>query len=158
MLTVTLSVSRIRPSPSASAGSPLAGFKRDRRRHGSGIAADISADDQDGADFGDGAAERGQEGGQQECAAERKQQHHAAKARQPVDSHEIGIFRPQRRCRAVHQCNHDRRCKDHLGPRSWRSAWSSSAAKARGPGRERRRPSTIDPTGGKPRNMDWRSR
>src|SRR5438067_733794 len=39
----------------------LAGLERDRGRHGAGEARDIAADDEDRADFGDGATERGQE-------------------------------------------------------------------------------------------------
>jgi hypothetical protein len=48
----------------------LARFQCNGRRHGSGITADIASDDDDRADFGNGAAERDEKGRQQRATSD----------------------------------------------------------------------------------------
>ena len=50
------------PKRQCQAEVALARLQRNRRRHGAGVAWDIAADDDDGADLGDGAAKHGEKG------------------------------------------------------------------------------------------------
>ena len=83
------------PSASAETQVAPAGIERDRGRHGAGVAADVAADDDDGPDFGDGAAKSRQKRGQQALARHAHQRDERAQTRGAIDQKAIAIGGPK---------------------------------------------------------------
>src|SRR5882724_11884986 len=92
----------------------LGGFQRDGRGHGAGEAVDVTADDDDGADFGSGAAEAGQQRDHEAEAALPDQCQHP---RERTDIHRVElvtVFGPQILDGLSRQRRDDRRHQDGL--------------------------------------------
>src|SRR5690606_21246732 len=91
-----------------------AGFQRDGRGHRARVAGDIAADDDDGADLGDGTAETGQYRGAEAVASVPDQRRHGTKRRQAEGAHLFLVFAPQVGDNLPAQRRNDGRDEDDL--------------------------------------------
>ena len=92
----------------------LRGFQRDRRRHCAGEAFDIAADDDDRADFRRGAAEAGQQRGDQREAGVPDQRGDAAGGPDIHRGELVAVFEPEIFDGLTRQRGDDRRDQDRL--------------------------------------------
>ena len=146
----------------------LARLEHDRRRHGAGVARDVAAHDQHGADLGDRAAKAGQDSGENGAPCNRKQHPDRSQPGCTVDAQRAAVLLPWLLDRAMRQGRDDRRgqhrlCDDHSAgceQESEHAEWTRSrqdqikpeADNDRGQAEERVRHQDQHPAAGKPAN------
>src|SRR5262245_31933604 len=92
----------------------LRGLQRNRRGHDPREAVDVAADDHDGADFGSGAAEAGEQDGHERRARIPQERRRAAERSNLHDRELVAVFGPQILDRLPGQRGNDGRDEDRL--------------------------------------------
>ena len=102
------------PQPNCDRQVSLAGLQHNGGCHRSGIAGDVTTDDQDRADLGDRAAEAGEDSGQDRRSRDHQQHSDGARAARTVHAQGVAIFAPRPLHRPVSQGADDRRRQRRL--------------------------------------------